>query len=517
MLAVMRRYHLPMTALQRAFGISRLLALFASLLVLGACATRTDPAPLADPVAGCRVWLAHLDQRVEAHAVRDGGAHRPDGFPFLRVSRWLASFRDEVDGDEARWQAWGDRLRALDGEARGAEIDNLPPAVWETLGVADAAAAKGRVRACGERLWDELSSDTAQRERERLRRAAVVPDDYSVALRALGMYPLSRLPFFGGVEREQRHWQTRWDAAVRDGLPDLTQYRSASPPLDPSDARRLVRRVPRDALGIPLPDDDTARRLLAAYAPVLQIQTASGFDRPGRLLWGTGPAPEVNTADPVVYQRIAHTRHGRETLMQLVYSVWFTERPPRSGLDLLAGRVDALVLRLTLSADGEVLLLDSIHGCGCYHVFVPTPALALKPAPDARTEWAFVPATLPAMPAGQRLRVLVSSADHQMVGVRPEPAEAVGADAVTYALADEDGLRSLPTAEGARRSAFWSSGIMPGTERGERALFWPMGISSPGAMRQWGRHPTAFVGRRHFDDARLIEQRFERTGGSALP
>jgi hypothetical protein len=50
---------------------------------------------------------------------------------------------------------------------------------------------------------------------------------------------------------------------------------------------------------------------------------------------------------------------------------------------------------------------------------------------------------------------------------------------------------------------------MPGTERGERALFWPMGIASPGAMRQWGRHPTAFVGRRHFDDARLLEQRFE--------
>ncbi len=27
-------------------------------------------------------------------------------------------------------------------------------------------------------------------------------------------------------------------------------------------------------------------------------------------------------------------------------------------------------------------------------------------------------------------------------------------------------------------------------------------------MRQWGRHATAFVGRRHFDDAYLMEQRF---------
>ena len=34
------------------------------------------------------------------------------------------------------------------------------------------------------------------------------------------------------------------------------------------------------------------------------------------------------------------------------------------------------------------------------------------------------------------------------------------------------------------------------------------GIVSAGAMRQWGRHATAFVGRRHFDDADLFERRF---------
>ena len=42
-----------------------------------------------------------------------------------------------------------------------------------------------------------------------------------------------------------------------------------------------------------------------------------------------------------------------------------------------------------------------------------------------------------------------------------------------------------------------------------RFLFWPMGIASAGAMRQWGHHATAFVGRRHFDDPELLEQRFE--------
>ena len=56
---------------------------------------------------------------------------------------------------------------------------------------------------------------------------------------------------------------------------------------------------------------------------------------------------------------------------------------------------------------------------------------------------------------------------------------------------------------------FGPDGLVAGTERGERFLFWPMGIRSAGAMRQWGRHATAFVGRRHFDDADLIERRFE--------
>ena len=78
-----------------------------------------------------------------------------------------------------------------------------------------------------------------------------------------------------------------------------------------------------------------------------------------------------------------------------------------------------------------------------------------------------------------------------------------------YELRDYDELRSLRRLEGGTRSAFGPDGMMPGTERAERFLFWPMGIASAGAMRQWGRHATAFVGRRHFDDADLLEKRFD--------
>ena len=62
---------------------------------------------------------------------------------------------------------------------------------------------------------------------------------------------------------------------------------------------------------------------------------------------------------------------------------------------------------------------------------------------------------------------------------------------------------------GQARSMFDDKGIVPGTSRKERMLLWPMGVKDAGAMRQWGHHATAFIGRRHFDDADLLERYFE--------
>jgi hypothetical protein len=83
-----------------------------------------------------------------------------------------------------------------------------------------------------------------------------------------------------------------------------------------------------------------------------------------------------------------------------------------------------------------------------------------------------------------------------------------GGDSVTYRFADYDELRSLPRGASGRRSLFGPDAIVPGSERGERFFFWPTGVPCPGAMRQWGHHATAFVGRRHFDDADLMERYF---------
>jgi hypothetical protein len=48
------------------------------------------------------------------------------------------------------------------------------------------------------------------------------------------------------------------------------------------------------------------------------------------------------------------------------------------------------------------------------------------------------------------------------------------------------------------------------TDHGEHLVFWHMVIVSAGTMWQWGRHSTAFLATRHFDDADLIERHVER-------
>jgi hypothetical protein len=216
--------------------------------------------------------------------------------------------------------------------------------------------------------------------------------------------------------------------------------------------------------------------------------------------------PQVDAGEPTVYVHSTYTRYRGQALLQLVYTIWFSERPRRGSVDLLAGALDALVWRVTLAPDGEPLVYDSMHACGCFHLFFPTPRAMPRPTPDRLEEWAFAPQPLPRVAEGERPVLSIATGTHYLERI----ALVRGADSVVrYTLRSYDELRSMPRAGGEHASAFGPDGLIAGTERLERFVFWPMGIVSPGAMRQWGRHATAFVGRRHFDDAELFERRFE--------
>jgi hypothetical protein len=481
-------------------------------LLLAAAGCATVPLPQRDhlaaaeaPLRECAHWFRALDAAVDAAAVGDRAARPVAGFPYLRSDRFTAALARPAAADAALFDPWVARMRTLDADARRVEIANLPSQAIERLGVADRAVAGARSEMCAQRLAAvDFADDTA---RARLVRRAPVADDYSALKRTLGLYALVRLPFWRGIEDWQRE-ATETFRAARDGAPVRNPQARYTPPrgnvYSRPEVAALLERARGNPFGIADLSADERERLFATYAPVLEIETTGDYDRIGALRWGRSPAPEVDLSRPTVYRKLAHTRVGERTLLQLVYVAWTPERPKDGPFDLLGGRLDGIVWRVTLADDGEPVLFDTIHPCGCFHMFFPTPRAEPLPAPAKRIEWAFSPASLPALGDGERVVVSVQTRTHYLRNVSPGDA----AEGIEYAFADYDALRTLPLPDGGTRSVFRPDGLVPGTQRAERFLFWPMGIDSAGAMRQWGSHATAFLGRRHFDDADLIDQRF---------
>lgn len=496
-------------------GSGRRVAALACALALTGCAGLDAPpmsAPADDLEARCMAYLAALDRIVDDAGVRDAEARRVPGFPYLRVDRFLASFRDAV-GDDAL-AAWSEAMLRLDRDAREVELRNLPPAGRERvrgaaarLGLMDADAAV-HVSGCGEVLKARDLDDPAAHRR--LRAAAAVPDDYSDGSRALGLYPLTRIPFAAGVRAYEEGVLATFAAAL-ETLPAAGRPVSYGPAeragaerLDARLAAETAARVAGAGAAFAAPGPSDVAQLLALHAPIIEVDQALPEDRIGAVRRGAGGGAHVDTEVPVVYGRVSFTRFAGEVRPQVVYTAWFPGRPRVSAFDVLGGDWDALVWRATLDDAGRPLVFDTMHACGCYHMLFPTARVAERPRPDSLDEWALVPQRLPALAAGERVRLRVASGTHYLERVLLGD----GAVAQRYDIVPERALRSLVAPDGTARSLYGPDGIVPGSERGERYFFWPMGIREPGAMRQWGRHATAFVGRRHFDDAYLLDRYF---------
>ena len=476
-------------------------ALLAACAWLAGCAS-VDPyvaAPIAehlqraDTVGDCARLFRDADRRIDAAGVRDASAPRVAGFPYLRVDRFTAALALPAQQQRA-FGPWSELMARLDADARAAELANLgagdlPPApafdgCRYTLAVAD-----------GDRL-------TA------LAAAAVVPDDYSDAARALGLYPLTQLAFAAGIAG----WHDRTRAVFAlpvEALPvagTLTHYAPAAQPVAPPRAPRSA------AFALPAVGTAECAALAARHAPRIVVDTVTADDRIGALVWrhgDGGPRVAVDVEAPVVYLRVAFMPFAGRVRAQLVYTFWFPARPAQAPLDPLAGALDGLIWRVTLDDDGRALVYDTIHPCGCYHLFFPTGRVRARPQPATLDEAMFAPQTLAAPAAGERIELRLAAVTHYVQRVRVVPLAAAPAGTVAYEVRDEAQLRTLPLPAGGTRSVYGPDGLIAGSERAERYFFWPAGIASAGQMRQWGRHATAFVGRRHFDDADLLDRYFE--------
>ena len=278
------------------------------------------------------------------------------------------------------------------------------------------------------------------------------------------------------------------------------------------EVRAIVERSRDRLLNIPEPKGRDLAQLFDSFAPIWQIDVTGGYDRVGYPTWhDDGAAIVVDQAKPTVFTRVSHAIVGKQVLLQLNFSVWFQERPRDGPLDTLGGNLDGLIWRVTLAPDGRPLIYDSVHTCGCYHLLFPLGPMLSKPHHTRTHALKELPAILNTAPMpGPRQRVLLrlATATHYLVAASVVEPEVVQHTRRVYRFAEDRSLRSLRLPSGGRRSLFRDDGIIAGTERLERFVLWPMGVNSPGALRQWGHHATAFLDRRHFDDPNLFERIF---------
>jgi hypothetical protein len=450
-----------------------------------------------------------FDARIDEAGLRDAQAARVDGYPFLRVDRYTAYAQGKAGDTKELAQAKLDRMAALDDEARGFEATNARVDAGEKSALDD----------CRRKL---VAATRA--EAQRVTEGARPPDAYDDELRVVGLYPLTRIPFSWGVAAWQQSTRDLYatpfpELPVRGQRIRYVPATGAPVPVAgwlPADARGTA------ALKMPAVSAAQAAALLQRHAPVLVVDTAGDDDRIGRLLWrlsGRDLFVAVDTATPTAYARIAWTEIGGATTLQLVYTFWFPSRPAAHPLDFVAGRLDALVWRVTLDSEARPLVYDSIHACGGFHMFFPSERVRERPGPlefeGVLDETMFSPQVVHSPGRGERMIVFLGSGDHNIERVAVDTT--TPAPGVPYRISDENALRELPlpaAAGGGSRSIYGPDGLVPGSERPERFVYWPMGVPSAGQMRQWGHHATAFIGRRHFDDPRLIERYFMLAPGA---
>ncbi|MCG6969265.1 MAG: hypothetical protein LJE85_05805 [Gammaproteobacteria bacterium] len=446
------------------------------------------------------------------------------GYPFLHANRFLVGLKPHLDQEE-QIVSWLNLSAQLALQTHSIEINNLSPKASNELTALSPDQWQHVppalvLQRCSRTLLDNVrASPETQRK---ILHNANVPDDYHTWKRIVGLYPLMSFPVAVGIQR----WHTKSRAVLRTPAAELAvagtllryNVNTQSAYKSFAEVKAALDVARQNALDLPLPDDDTMARLFATFAPVLEVDTVQSDDNIGAPQWLSHTQYAViNTARPNVYTLTSHMVFNGTILLQLNYVVWFPSRPCTSSLDSLCGHMDGITWRVTLGADGKPLVYDSMHNCGCYHTFFPTRSLIAIPPPpitvESRTnldERAFSPVHAPSLNPSQQLVVRIAHRTHYIESIYvDEPTNNTRIPMVTMERKPYDTLRSLPVDSLQRnRSLFTENAIVAGTQRKERWFFWPLGVPSAGAMRQWGNHATAFIGRRHFDDPNLLDNAF---------
>lgn len=488
------------------FTGSRARGLLASsaLTLLCACTSVSQPSTLDS----CKDRYRALEDLAAQRGISLSDPRRVQGFASLGTNRSLASFDPQLLTPVQRAD-WFARLQAA-GVQRRQLLNTM---------LADSAAQRPLpgwltgldLQSCDEQ--NQIAPKDDVFDWEALGAAVQVEDDYMASRRVLGLYPLSSIFAGLGIQALQGSIVDSYALPLSE-IPQQGRLLRYSPAgsTEVTESKQqtalLFNKAGRDSLGLRL--DQQTNKLLTGlflrHAPTLEIDEVGSYDIPGEPYFDDKGVPGVASESTYVYHYASLMPFAGELRLQLNYVFWFDKRPAVSTIDSLSGSLDGLVWRVTLDSAGEALLYDSIHPCGCYQQFFLSDRVKARAENATLREPPLIPQRAPSAD-GPVLRI--SSGSHYLQRVYNSTSDvAHDVPLRSYELVSYSDLYSLDSADGPR-SLFDAEGLVSGTERAERFYLWPMGIRSPGAMRERGRQPTAFVGRRHFDDADLLDTLFQ--------
>jgi len=484
--------------------INRFFLLFFAFSIIGCASTTTHQVRQSfNRPRACEEFFERLDEKVKEAGVRDASSASVTGFPYLRTNRFLSALKERLKDDQER-KEWVDWMLDINLQGREKEIRNLPEGVLPPFSL-DREGLLVKMRSCSNEL--RTHDKTSGTFYSLLEPEAVVKDEYSFFLRTAGLYPLLALPVSAVVENARRKMRNRFgvdlkdiskDGTLRVYVPEKRVLPSAK------EIGEILKTSRRNFLKTPRVDEDQTKRLVEYFAPVFIQDVAASYDRFGQVVWNNGRT-EIDPGRPVVYYYFSNGFLKGESILQINYVIWYSERAGKNPPWIEKGHLDGLTIRLSLDPHGIPFMVDVQNNCGCYHFFIPEKERVDRILSRPFMFDALILQCLPEVSTNNRLGILINSGWHQ-----PQRLLAMGEspDSIPYELVPYDLLESLPHADGRRESLFDEKGIAKGSERVERFILFSMGIPSIGSMRQRGHHAIELVGRVHFDDPYLFDKNF---------
>jgi hypothetical protein len=476
--------------------------LMAALLGAGCSGRRAAMALPREDSPAARVARRHLEElsRLERAESRSWtvAARSLKGMPWLVADA-------ETELRLANLESFASDPNAFDAEAR-ATLERMLELGWKShetslkgLDGSDALAAMARpafdalAQGEAELLESLVNAEDRRAWVKRLRRALPGnPDQGGPALRTLATLPLAPILYAWmgyHILIEDRGPAPRDFQRVRVYEPDRSR--------DAEIAARLA--------------NANSDELLAFYAPAIVQEIAANpayapdSDRVGFAELVADPQGEpvasVNPSRAAVYGSVGQAYLGGSWRQQLSYSFWYPEHPALHGsFDPEAGPAEGWLVRVTLDAKNEPLIVETVAACGCYHRVFPADGLeeaarrqfgnietngsALARANRFKID-AYIPETLGRFdPAEPHLALHVKSGSHQIAAAKLSGLAdfADAAERQRCELLPSEELFRLPW-RGGVASFFGRDGLVREADRLEATLLFPTGIYHAGTPR----------------------------------